>query len=303
MQSHMIVRYFTFASVVALGFTTIPMVQAQAIPSPGKVSQAESRVGRTILYVNPQQGLDNPSAGRTESMPYRTITYALQQATPGTTIQLASGEYSTEAFPLALPPGVSLQGNQSQQGEGVVINGGNFYLSPSFARQNVTVIASENTQISGLTITNPNLRGTGIWVESGNPIIRNNTFVNNKREGIFVTGNAAPRIENNRFVNNSANGLSVAKEAQGEIRGNIFENTGFGMAIGGNSSPIVADNQIRGNRNGIVLTEEAHPRLQSNVIENNREYGLVIMGKSQPDLSDNTLRGNQRNNELNIVTR
>jgi parallel beta-helix repeat protein len=303
MPSHNFVRYFTFSGVVALAFTAMPMVQAQAIPAPGKVSQAESRVGLTILYVNPQQGLDNPSAGRTEAMPYRTITYALQQATSGTIIQLAAGEYTAEAFPLLLPSGVTLVGNETQQGEGVVIQGGDFFLSPSFARQNVTFIASENTQIIGVTITNPNLRGTGIWVESGNPIIRSSTFVNNKREGIFVTGNAAPRIENNRFVNNSANGISVAKQAQGEIRGNLFENTGFGIAIGGNSAPIVTDNQIRGNRNGVVLTDAAHPRLQSNVIENNREYGLVIMGKSQPDLSNNTLRGNQRNDELNIVTR
>lgn len=292
MQPPTIVRLVTISSAVALSFSTVPILGVQAVPA---------NTPQRILYVNPQSGTDTNTAGTTATKPLQSITYALQQATPGTTIQLATGEYTRENFPLILKPGVTLKGNDSQQGQGVVITGGNYYLSRTFARQNVTIVAGKETQISGVTITNTNTRGTGIWVESSNPVIRNSTFIKSKREGIFVTGNAAPRIENNRFVNNDANGLSIAKDAKGEIRGNIFENTGFGIAIGGNSTPLVSNNQIRDNRNGIVLTDAAHPNLSSNIIENNREYGLVVMGKARPDLSNNSFRANKRNDQLNIA--
>jgi len=255
---------------------------------------------QTVIYVNPQIGNDSASSGKSESTPYHTISYALEQAAAGTTIQLASGKYSSEKFPLIVKSDVILKGNESGQGQGIEIIGGDSHMSRTFARQNVTIVAQENAQIVGLTVTNPNSRGTGIWIESGQPIIRNSTFINNKREGVFVTGNAAPRIENNRFANNDANGVSVAKEAKGEIRNNVFDNTGFGIAIGGTATPIVADNQIHGNRNGIVLTDSAHPRLQSNTIDDNREYGLVIMGLSAPDLDRNTFKGNQKQDQLRV---
>lgn len=296
-------KYLIFTSAIIFGIIHMDAANAQRNSTQIKASslaksiqtaQATPDTQQIILYVNPQSGTDSASAGKTEVAPYRTISYALQQATPGTTIQLASGKYNNEAFPLIIKSNVILKGNQSIQGQGVEIIGGGFYYSHTFARQNVTILAQDNAQVFGLTITNPNSRGTGIWIESGQPIISNNTFIDSKREGVFVTGNAAPRIENNRFTNNDANGLSIAKEARGEIRNNIFDHTGFGIAIGGISTPIVSDNQIRGNRNGIVLTDSAHPRLLSNLIEDNRDYGLVIIGQSEPNLDRNTFKGNQK---------
>jgi parallel beta-helix repeat protein len=300
--------FLAFSSTLFLNSCNIDAAYAKqntvtTKPTPTKkvlTTQTAPAIQQTIIYVNSQSGTDNSSAGKSESSPYRTISYALQQATSGTTIQLASGKYSNETFPLVIKPSVTLKGNESGQGQGVEIVGGDFHMSRAFARQNVTIVAQENTQISGITITNPNSRGTGIWLESGEAIIRNNSFINNKREGVFVTGNAAPRIENNRFANNDANGISVTKQARGEIRNNIFDNTGFGIAIGGNSAPLVSDNQIRGNRNGIVLTDFAQPKLQSNSIENNRDYGLVIMGQARPNLDRNNFKGNQKQDQFQV---
>lgn len=279
-----------------------PQVTPTKIPvtTPAVAPRQKLLALQTVLYVNPQTGNDSAASGKSESTPYRTISYALSQSAAGATIQLATGKYSSETFPLIVKSDVILKGNESGQGQGVEIIGGNSHMSRIFAGQNVTIVAQENAQILGLTITNPNSRGTGIWIESGQPIVRNSTFINNKREGVFVTGNASPRIENNRFANNDANGISVTKEANGEIRNNVFDNTGFGIAIGGNSTPLVADNQIHGNRNGIVLTDSAHPRLQSNAIDDNRDYGLVIMGLSEPTLDRNTFKGNQKQDQFRV---
>ncbi|MGD1872938.1 MAG: DUF1565 domain-containing protein [Mastigocoleus sp.] len=261
-----------------------------------------------IIYVNPQTGIDKPLTANSEAiaqgippqdssqMPivYQTISFAIAQATPGTIIQLAPGEYNAEKFPLVVKPGISLRGNESGKGKGVEIKGGGLYGNRVFARQNVGIIAQGNAKISGLTITNDNLGGIGIWIESGKPSILNNTFSGNKREGVFVTGKATPRIENNRFTKNHNSGVCITKKAGGEIRNNIFENTGFGISIGGNSTPVVSNNKIYSNRNGIVLTDFAKPQILLNNIENNSDYGVAILGQAEPDMQENTFVRNRK---------
>ncbi|MFM6026178.1 MAG: DUF1565 domain-containing protein, partial [Dolichospermum sp.] len=176
-------------------------------------------------------GLNTAETG-TSAKPYKTITDALSQAKPGTVIQLAPGNYSNESFPILLKPGVTLRGDESSRGERVVISGGGNYISSIFARQNITIVANQDTTIQGVTVTNTNERGTAVWVESTNPTIKNSTFINNAREGVFVTGTGNPKIENNRFVRNSANGISLTRSSKGEVRNNLFQNNGFGLAIG-----------------------------------------------------------------------
>ncbi|WP_066384483.1 DUF1565 domain-containing protein [Anabaena sp. CA = ATCC 33047] len=243
-----------------------------------------------VIYVNPETGTDTTGAGATAATPYKTITFALNQAQPGTVIQLAPGTYNRdtgEKFPLILKPGVTLQGDQSTQGQGILIIGGGFYTSRTFARQDITILANDNTAIAGLTVTNPNQRGTAVWVESSNPTIRNNTFTNSVRDGVFVTGTGNPKIENNIFVKNTGNGLSITKSAQGEIRNNLFQDTGFGLAIGGNSTPLVIENQIVQNQDGLFISESAQPILRQNIIQNNKRDGIVATINAQPDLGTN----------------
>jgi parallel beta-helix repeat protein len=265
---------------------------------------AQVRTGQTpiaaatnnVLYVNPQLGRDT-NAGTSEAAAYRTITYALQKAQTGTVIQLAAGTYSKdtgESFPLPAKSGVTLRGNSSNKGQGVLIIGGGTYLSRTFASQNVTVNAANNSIIEGVTITNPNASGTGLWIESTNAVVRNSTFKNSRRDGIFVTGNASPKIENNVFIENEANGISIAREAGGEVRGNIFQNTGFGLAIGGTSSVLVIGNTISQNVDGMVISNSATPVLRENAIEGNERDGIVVISSARPDLGTVSSEGQNR---------
>jgi parallel beta-helix repeat protein len=268
------------------------MVHQQAI-APNVVAQVPATTA-SIIYVNPQTGQDTNGAGTTAAKPYKTITYALNQAQSGTVIQLSPGTYnkdSGEQFPLLIKQGVTLRGDDSSKGQSVLITGSGIYISPTFARQNVAIRADNNTTITGITVTNPENRGTGIWVESTNPTITNSTFTNSIRDGIFVTGTADPKIENNVFIQNKGNGVSVAKSASGEIRNNLFENTGFGLAIGGTSTPRVIENQIIKNKDGIYISESAKPVLRRNVIQNNTQDGIVATINAMPDLGTNDNQG------------
>lgn len=303
---------------LASSLTALLFVAGGSVLSPSQVNAGSAQTliaqiptSATVIYVNPATGQDIAGAGASAATPYKTITFALSQAQANTVIQLAPGNYTKdtgETFPLILKPGVTLLGNESAKGQGTVITGGGFYTSRTFARQDITILGENNTNIAGLTLTNPNQRGTAVWVESSNPTIKNNTFTNSVREGVFVTGTASPKIENNIFFKNGGNGVSIAKSAQGEIRNNTFENTGFGLAIGGDSTPLVEGNQIIQNQDGLFISESAKPILRKNVIQNNKRDGLVVTVNALPNLgTNNSLGGNLiRNNsryDLNNATK
>ncbi|MBD2296228.1 DUF1565 domain-containing protein [Anabaena sphaerica FACHB-251] len=297
------------ALLVIAGSSMLLPSQVNAGSTQGLIAQIPASA--TVIYVNPVTGQDRSGAGITAEAPYKTITFALSRAQSNTVIKLAPGSYTKdtgETFPLLLKPGVILLGNESTKGQGTVIIGGGYYTSRTFARQDVTILAENNTTITGVAITNPNQRGTAVWVESTNPTIKNNTFSNSAREGVFITGTGNPKIENNIFFKNQGNGVSVAKSAQGEIRNNSFEDTGFGLAIGGTSTPLVEGNQIIQNQDGLFVSEAARPILRKNVIQNNKRDGIVATIDALPNLgTDDNPGGNLiRNNtryDLNNSTR
>jgi len=254
---------------------------------------------KSMLYVNPATGNDRGASD--QYSPFKTLTRALQQSRGETRIQLAPGVYnqaSGEIFPLSVPAGVTVLGNESDKGKGIVIEGSGSYFSRSFARQNITIELSDDAQLRGVTVTNRAGRGTAVWIESTAPYVANNTLANSAREGLFATGTAHPVIEGNLFIRNNANGISIAKNAKGEIRGNVCQDTGYGITISDDAAPVVVDNRIFANRSGMVLSNQARPVLRNNTIENNSSDGLVVIGNAIPDLGSpqdnggNILRGN-----------
>jgi parallel beta-helix repeat protein len=271
-----------------------------------QVAQATS----PVLYVNPQAGTDGSGAGTSPEAAFKTITYALQQVQAATVIQLAPGTYSKESgetFPLVIPSGVTLKGEEGTKGKDTIIKGNGEFVSPTFARQNIAVLAKGDSQILGVTITAPITRGTALWIETGSPLISNCTLANSNRDGIFVSGNASPKIYNNTFTKNAGNGISIAKAAQADVRGNLFQETGFGLAIGGTSTPQVSGNQIIQNEDGIVVSDSARPVLRDNLIEKNGRDGIVVISSALPDLGNsssagnNTIRSNKRHDLYNAT--
>ena len=299
------------AGLVSLLLLTlgVPAIASSSLPTatrdrPTPASTAQIPASARVLYVNPARGDDSSSAGGSEANAYRTITYALRQASANTVIQLAPGTYSRdsgEVFPLTIPAGVILRGDESNKGQTVLIVGGGTYLSPSWGGQSVAVRAEKTASVRGVTISNTaDSRGTGLWVEDGTPVIRNNTFTNSRRDGILIAGSANPTIADNVFVRNGGNGLSVTRAAQGQIENNVFQSTGFGIAVGGTSAPRLASNRVIENVDGIYVNDNARPVLRGNTIERNTRDGVVATINAQPDLGtaddpgENILRNNGR---------
>ncbi|MGF1493851.1 MAG: DUF1565 domain-containing protein [Microcoleaceae cyanobacterium] len=254
-----------------------------------------------LIYVSPNTG--NDQGAGTERSPLQTITEALRRAASGTAIILAPGTYSTqtgEQFPLILQPNVTIQGNPNTRGRGIVIYGGGYFVSPSFARQNIAVLAASGAGLKGVTVTNPNDRGYGLWVESSSLVISDNTFTNNTHDGISVVGSGAPLIQNNHFTQNGANGITAYGTSRPEIRNNEFQNTGFGINVAQKSAPFISGNRITFNKDGVVVQAQAQPILRDNYIERNQRDGIVAIANARPDLGTagepgrNLIQGNGR---------
>ncbi len=272
-----------------IGLTTVAVLcsvdiaSAQLPRTKDVVAQVSTSANK--LFVNPAGNATG--ANGSEVAPFKTIAQALQVAGENSVIVLASGTYSAETgetFPLVLKSGVSIIGNSQSRGRDIVINGGGAYMSRTFARQNITILGANNATISGVTITNNNPRGYGLWIESSSPIVSDNTFTGSKHDGISITGNSAPKIRGNYFYLNGANGMTIYGTSAPEIQENVFEKTGFGININQKAAPILTNNRIVQNRSGIVTQANARPILRGNVIENNTEDGLVAIATSLPDL-------------------
>ncbi len=264
-----------------------------AVPAGVTLLPAQAQVGTGIVYVDALNGSNNGNGST--SAPYQTITAALQRSSQGTVIQLAPGTYSLETgeqFPLVIPSGVILRGDESSLGEGYLISGGDLFISPTMARQNVAILAETGAEIRGITLRNEGRRGYALWLESTSPKVYNSTFAGSIHDGIFMTGNSNAHVENCRFFQNGANGISVLGTSAPTIVNNLIQDTGFGMGIGQQATPRISNNRIINNRSGLVVSASAQPILRNNLIADNREAGLVAVTTAMPNLGTVSDPGN-----------
>lgn len=241
----------------------------------------------TTIYVNPATGKDSNTGSRLN--PLKSITCALKQAKTSTIIQLANGTYGTangEVFPLIIPQGVLVVGNEANKGQEMIISGSGEYQSSSFGLQNITLLLRGDASLLGVTVINTIDKGTGVWIESSVPTVANSTFKNCAREGIFTTGNAKPGIMDNLFINNKFSGLVMARNSKGEVLRNVFQNNALGIAISDFAAPLVANNKLSANGTAIALARDARPVLRRNLIASNTQGGLIVNGNAVPDLGN-----------------
>lgn len=282
------------------GRELLPLYHRSLIPSVGSFKQNVTKLQDLaqnptagMLFVNPSSANGSRVDGSVNA-PFKTITAALQVAEPNSVIILHSGTYSTdsgETFPLQLKSGVTIQGDSKTKGSNITIKGGGTYISPTFARQNVAILAANKATLTGVSVTNPNPRGYGLWIESSAMTVSDNTFTGSVHDGISVTGNSAAIIRNNYFYQNGANGITIYGNSKPEVRENVFEHTGFGINIAQTAAPLLVGNRIINNRSGVVIQAHAQPVLRNNVISGNTEDGLVAIASSMPDLGTSSQPG------------
>ena len=275
-----------------MGLGTITIISISLIPQIVYAQNDNINHNLTTLFVNNAQGNDQNKG--TKQSPLKTITQALKLSQPNTIILLQPGKYNQqngEKFPLILKPKVTLQGDSNNRGKNIIIQGGGKYISPSAGEQNITIVSQNKSILIGVTITNPNQRGYGIWIESSNSIIMNNTLINNDQDAISIHEYSKAIIGSNYIANNGGNGMTIYGVAEPEIKDNIINNTKFGIIVAQNSAPQLTSNKISNNQDGIVVEGRAKPILRNNIITNNKRDGIVAIFQGLPDLGTSNNQG------------
>ena len=288
MLSNMLGKPFYLALAMAAGaLLATPLSQGARAQSGVRELVPEGEVARTLanrlepaeqatyqtLYVDSQLGDDG--ANGVEAEPLRTVTRALEVASPNTVIVLAPGRYSQgtgEVFPLQLKPGVTIQGTPGSSDRTAIIEGGGNFNSPSRSEQNAAIVAADRAGIAQVAISNPN--GYGVWVESASPTILESAFVGNRQTGIYVAG-GSPRVHGSYFSGNQVAGLIVFGSSSADIQRNIFDSTGDAIRVLEGATPEIVGNRITNNDAGLVLIGDAAPLVQDNQIVGNRRNEVV----------------------------
>jgi hypothetical protein len=212
------------------------------------------------LEVDPQRGIDQPS-GRPH-LPYKTLTAALVAAQGNVLIKLAPGTYSSasgERFPLAIGDRVVVMGQETNQGDGIVIAGGG--AVPGDGGISAALVLVDQAQVRGVTVQNP--QGVGVLVRSGVPLVRACRLSQCGQAGVQVMGIASPLVLQVRSDAMAGVGLMWMDQAKGEIRDCTLQGCNVGIHIIGAAAPLLMDNQCAQNQTGMRVAGEPGVASQS----------------------------------------
>src|SRR6266581_2445059 len=192
-----------------------------------------------VYYVSPAGSDGNPG---TQTSPFKTISYAVRVATrSGTTVQVDPGTYNVangETFPITVPAGVLLIGNETSKGGGTSIVGGGGQAPGATAGVGVALLPRAGSTIAGFTITNDNpaLSGRyGLLLSNSSVTLRNNTVTGaTHKVGIYVDASTDHVITGNHIVDNGrssmGSGLAFSKGGvRSKVENNIITGNAFGV--------------------------------------------------------------------------
>ncbi|MBD1914549.1 MULTISPECIES: S-layer homology domain-containing protein [Cyanophyceae] len=251
------------------------------------------------LDVDPNRGIDEPS-GRPH-LPYKTLTIALGAAQSNTLIKLAPGTYSAatgERFPITLPDGVMIAGQESNQGQGIAIAGG----GPGPGATSVGLILQGQSQLRGVTVQNP--QGIGILIDADAPLVRA-CRLSQCKVGLQVAGASRPLVAKTGVTDCGDRGLSFVDQARGEVQDCTVERCGTGIYLGQNAAPLIRGCQCSNSQVGVQIAGAASPVLRQNRLVQNQTAGLVVQDTGRPDLGQpddpagNILRYNRQSDLRN----
>jgi hypothetical protein len=186
--------------------------------------------------------------------PFHTVTKALSVALPGQTVSVRPGTYDAaggETFPLVVPSGVKLIGDEPSLGNGAVavkLSGGSFTTELSIA---ATVVVGKNATLAGFLVVdsfdNPDACGVAALDVNGfaadGAVIRANTITGAIHHGIVVFHGAGVTVSGNFILKNGGDGVQIFASGALLDHNVIIKNGDNGVEVtasadlGGGASP------------------------------------------------------------------
>ncbi|MFC1713066.1 putative Ig domain-containing protein [Candidatus Poribacteria bacterium] len=200
----------------------------------------------------------------------KTIQAAIDAASPGDVINVASGTYYEK---LEFKDGITLLGEGAETTR-IEYGGGSSVIY---------AVQVQSGEISGFTIAYIGFTDlpTVLLGDSSLTIIRN-IITGAQYDGIEIAGNSAPRIIDNEITDNTRAGIYSHSGSHGVISGNAISGNGLhGIALLADAYPQIIHNTIANNDGaGIWVAGESSPSVLNNIIVRNAQYGIDTKGYS-----------------------
>jgi len=274
-------------------------------------------------YVN-VNGWDERNNCRTSTAPCATIQHAIDQASPGDEIHVATGTYYDERLAgqvVRIDKSVTLIGgydaNDLESGPDPVLRPTVLYAANQPGRRVVFVSANVTPTIQGFHITGGYVsgNGAGVYIETGAaPTIRACRIYDNRATGsgslgggIYFAGGAAPLFDQNRIYNNTAGegsggGIYLAGGSSRLFNNLIYYNvaaTCGGGLCNGSGMPLVYNNTFYSNTvsdpvgGGGIGSLDGTLVLSNTIVVRNAGTGIRVVGGTPPLLSYNDVWANE----------
>jgi len=218
---------------------------------------------------------------------YPTIQQAVNMASPGDTILVASGTYYESVI---IDKPISLIGKGRET---------TFIMGSKVGKQGegetIIAILSSGVKISGLRIGDQNvLHFFGIVLNNSTGCIISNNMIINNQFGIWLRSSSNNAIERNIFILNEV-GVHLYLSSNNTIRNNILNSNEKGIHLMHNSSNnIITNNLCKSNdENGILLQDFCNNNsLINNTCISNKLSGIHIEDSGYNKVYYNTLTMN-----------
>lgn len=245
---------------------------------------------------------------------FDSIQAAVDSITP-----TADKPYLIEVMPATYIENITMKSHVHIQGAGADVT---FVQAGTAANETFTLTDISSVTISGFNIRSDEQVGTGIWMISSSPTIKDNIFSEGKW-GIYSENSSSPIIVNNIFDNLAPNKYGITNyNSDPTVLENIFkgDNSG-GIGIENNqssativnnkifkvgdygiwnkaSSTKIQGNTIIGQGNHISDESGSSSTITGNIISGSRYEGIYLTNPSGIIITNNTIT----NNAVDIYT-
>jgi hypothetical protein len=266
--------------------------------------------GGTRYVAPPPDGDDSSNDCTNPASPCETVQHAVEVASAGETIKVATGSYTDTHTVAALGGPVVVELTKT-----VTLRGGydTSFTEPSDPGAHPTILDAQGAArvlyvsgaapvIEGFTVTGgqTSASGGGVYLSAASPTLRGNVITDNVSNGdgggIWISGGAAI-IEGNVIISNTADwggGLRIINDADVLVAGNLIvdnlaELSGGGIHLESHTSvtPHIVRNTFRHNiansQGGGLNAVTAHARVENNFfLDNEATEGAGVFIESEP---------------------
>jgi len=198
----------------------------------GSADDDSGPIEPVVWFVDAVDG-DDANEGTRPDIAFRTITRALRAPGSGDIVQVAPGLYDAalgETFPIAVPEGVTLRGDEASKGADVVVAGN----SPSGD------VGSAITPGPGSTLAGLSIRGVpsgatvvlGVYVDAWDVTVTNCTLTGSRDAAISAIVTSKSVIRGNLIARNGVSGIVFNDTVAVRVEGNVIRDNGaFGVVF------------------------------------------------------------------------